>query len=80
MKPILDFYRSKLRTGLKIAITSLVIGILSAVPLWLMDTFAPTDVTPTGAALLAMFGTIAAAAGCAIGVVWLIFELIFVRR
>lgn len=80
MKPILDFYRSDLRTGLKIIVTSLALGILSAVPLWLLDTFGPASDTPTGAALLAMFGTIFAAGGAAIGVLWLVIELIFVRR
>ena len=80
MKPILDFYRSDLRTGLKIVITSLVLGIVSAAPLWLMDSFGPADVTPTGAALVAMFGTIAAAVGAAIGLLWFVVELIFISR
>ena len=80
VNPIIKFYRSDLRTGFKIVVTSLVLGILSATPLWLMDTFGSADVTPTGAALLAMFGTIAAAGGAAIGVLWFVVELIFIRR
>lgn len=80
VKAILDFYRSDLRRGLKIILTSLVLGILSVVPLWLMNIFGPVSDTPTGAALLAMFGTIFAAGGAAIGVLWFIIELIFVRR
>ncbi|MBT0959567.1 hypothetical protein [Denitromonas iodatirespirans] len=80
MTPILNFYRSDVRTGIKIVLTSLVLGTLTAAPLWLFNQFGPTDVTPTGLALTAMFGTIAGAFGVAIGVVWLVVELIVRRR
>lgn len=80
MNPILDFYRSDLRTGIKIVLTSLILGALTAAPLWLFNQFGPSDVTPTGLALTAMFGTIAGALGAAVGVVWLVIELIFYRR
>lgn len=80
MKFVLDFYRSGLRTGLKIIITGVLLGGLCALPLWLIDALGTPGGTPTGASLLALFGTIAAAVGVAIGVLWLIVELIFVRR
>ena len=80
MNPIGDFYRSDLRTGLKIVFTCLVVGILSATPLWLVSTFGPEDTTPTALALVAMFGTIFAGLGAVIGTVWLIIELIFIRK
>ncbi|TVO63063.1 hypothetical protein [Denitromonas ohlonensis] len=80
MNPILNFYRSDVRTGIKIVLTSLILGTLTAVPLWLFTQFGSTDVTPTGLALTAMFGTIAGAFGAAIGVVWWIVEVIVRRR
>ncbi|MCB1960070.1 MAG: hypothetical protein KDE68_06040 [Rhodocyclaceae bacterium] len=80
MNPIADFYRSDLRTGLKIVFTCLAAGILSAAPLWLFSLFGPADDTPTNLALIAMFGTIFAGLGAAIGAVWLVVELIFIRK
>jgi len=80
VNPITDFYRSDVRTGIKIVLTSLILGTLTAVPLWLFTQFGAADVTPTGLALTAMFGTIAGAFGAAIGVVWWIIEVIVRRR
>jgi hypothetical protein len=80
LKFVLVFFRSRLRTGLKIVITSLVLGALCAFPLWLIDALGTGTGTPTGTALLALFGTIAAGVGVAVGLVWLLVELIFVRR
>ncbi|KAA3650106.1 MAG: hypothetical protein DWQ11_17645 [Proteobacteria bacterium] len=80
MNPISNFYRSDVRTGIKIVLTSLVLGTLTAAPLWFFNQFGPDDVTPTGLALTAMFGTIAGALGAAIGVLWWVVELIFRRR
>lgn len=80
MKLILAFYRSGLRTGLKIVVTSVVLGALCAAPLSLIEALGATGSAPTGTALLALFGTIAAAAGIAIGLLWLLVELVFVRR
>ncbi len=80
MNPILAFYRSPTRTGVKILVTSLVLGALTALPLWLVMQFGPADASATELALLAMFGTIGGLVGAAIGVVWLLIELIIKRR
>ena len=80
MKSIRNFYRGDLPTGLKIILSCLVLGILCAAPIWLVGRFGPADAMPTGLALVAMFGTIGAAIGTAIGVFWLVLELIFRRR
>jgi len=79
MKFVLAFYRSELRTGLKIIVTCVVLGALCAAPLSLINALGTTGGAPTGTALLALFGTIAAAAGIAFGLVWLLVELIFLR-
>ena len=80
MNLISAFYRSERRTGLKIIVTSVVLGALCATPLSLIEALGATSEAPTGAALLALFGTIAAAAGIAIGLVWLIVELLVARH
>ena len=80
MNPITAFYHSNARTGLKIVVTSLLLGTLSALPLWLTIQFSPDDSGATGVALAAMFGTIAGAAGTAIGLIWLAIELIARKR
>lgn len=80
MNPITAFYRSNARTGLKIVLTSLLLGTLSALPLWLTIQFSPTDSGATGVALVAMFGTIAGALGTAIGLVWLAIAWLARRR
>jgi len=80
VNPISSFYRSATPTGIKILLTSLVLGTLSALPLWLAARFGPEDSGATGVALVAMFGTIAGALGTAIGLLWLAIEWLARRR
>ncbi|QID17251.1 hypothetical protein G3580_06090 [Nitrogeniibacter mangrovi] len=80
MKAIVNFYRSPARTGIKILVTSLVLGTLSALPLWLTLQFGDADGGATRVALLAMFGTLAGGLGAIVGVLWFGLELVFRRR
>lgn len=76
MNPICRFYRSQAPTGAKIIVTSLMLGVLSTVPLWASLGLAGDGATTP--ALLAMFGTIFAGMGAALGAVWLVIAW-FVR-
>jgi len=79
MNPIRRFYRSNTPTGAKIIVTSLMLGVMSTVPLWLSLWTGLAGDGATTPALLAMFGTIFAGLGAAFGALWLVVSR-FVRR
>lgn len=72
MNPIRRFYRSTAPTGAKIIVTSLMLGVLSTVPLWSSLWLGLAGDGATAPALLAMFGTIFAAMGATVGALWLV--------
>jgi hypothetical protein len=76
---VADFYRSDIRTGLKIIVTSLAVCGITILPLLLYVVFGPAGGNPVGLGLLAMIGWVAIAFGVPVGVVWLLYELVTKR-
>lgn len=74
------FYRSEIYMGLKILVTAIAVGVLSALPLVLYIIFGPADGNPIGLGLLAVAGVGLAQIGAVIGVVWFVFEVVTRKR
>ncbi|MDX5374404.1 MAG: hypothetical protein LPK43_01255 [Gammaproteobacteria bacterium] len=77
---IAEFFRSELHIGLKVLVTSLVLGMLSWMPLLLYILVGPADGNPIGLGLLAMAGTLLAVLGMGVGLLWWVFGLLMRPR
>lgn len=80
MNPICRFFRGPTPVGAKIIVTSLTLGILSTVPLWLTLWLGLSGDGATRPALLAMFGTIVGGIGATLGALWLVVNWLWRRR
>ncbi|MDZ7736612.1 MAG: hypothetical protein U5P41_11295 [Gammaproteobacteria bacterium] len=80
MNALVRFLRSDTPTGLKIMLISVIIALISMLPLFVYILVGPADGNPIGLGLLAFFGMFAGLLGCLIGMLWLVLYVIKNRR
>jgi hypothetical protein len=80
MNPITRILRSNAPRGLKLIALSLVVLLLSALPIMIYVAIGPADGNPVGLGLLFFAGAMVAHVGFVVGLVMLIYDAYFRKR